>query len=86
MKEGNNITFESIEDLNDVVNGRKNASKMSDISKIRTLCHDFLRIVEPVGKSKLSEYDKSNIRYELIKSKKSFTEALNNAIQELNIR
>ncbi len=54
--------------------------------KLRTLCHDILRIVEPIGKTDLDIRQKSSMRYELIKTKKQFTEELNQAIRDLDIR
>jgi len=54
--------------------------------KLRTLCHDILRVVEPIGKTEMDVRAKSNTRFELIKLKKSFTEELNRAIRDLDIR
>jgi len=59
---------------------------MSNVAKVRTLCHDILRVAEPIGKGELSEYDKSNIRFALIKAKRDHTESLNGLIKELDVR
>jgi len=60
---------------------------MSNVAKVRTLCEDIIRYVDPMKEGDdLDVREKSEIRYALIKAKKDLTAELNTTIIGLNVR